>query len=128
MGRLLICTSTLPGNRNLVMFRFIQLIGLLQLTMVMAFVAPKPNVFQKLLLKVGRGKKLREEVVSRYFDGVLKKDRDQIYSCFNPEGTKIRDVCGVSNSEKLATPDDLADRCMEFLAAHPDTKVMFHYG
>jgi hypothetical protein len=36
-------------------------------------------------------------------------------------------VCGVSNSERLATPEELGERCMEFLAAHPDTKVMFHY-
>jgi hypothetical protein len=86
-----------------------------------------PNIFQKAVLKVGRGKKLREEVVRRYFDGVQKQDREQIVSCFSPSGTTIRDVCGVSNSERLATPEELGERCMEFLAAHPDTKVMFHY-
>jgi hypothetical protein len=87
----------------------------------------KPNLIQKAFLKAGGGKKLREQVVARYFDGVDKQKCEQIVSCFNPSGTKIRDVCGVSNSERLATPEQLGDRCMEFLAAHPDCKVMFHH-
>lgn len=108
----------------------------LLLVIALAYLAPsvgafsasnKPNVFQKVLLKMGRGKQLREAVVLRYFDGVQKQDREQIVSCFNPSGTTIRDVCGVSNSERLATPEELGERCMEFLAAHPDTKVKFHY-
>jgi hypothetical protein len=111
------------------MFGFLRLTKIAcLLSLTSAFSAPKPNLLQKALLKAGGGKKLREEVVARYFDGVQKQDREQIVSCFNPSGTKIRDVCGVSNSEKFATPDDLGERCMEFLAAHPDTKVMFHYG
>ena len=81
-----------------------------------------------MLLKVGGGKALREQVVERYFNGVQLQNREQIVSCFSPMGTKIRDVCGVSNNERLATPDELGERCMEFLAAHPDTKVLFHYG
>uniref|UniRef100_A0A7R9ZPJ1 SnoaL-like domain-containing protein n=1 Tax=Craspedostauros australis TaxID=1486917 RepID=A0A7R9ZPJ1_9STRA len=88
--------------------------------------AVKPNALQRLRLRMGGGKKLREEVVSRYFDGVQKQSREQIVSCFDPAGTKIRDVCGVSNSERTATPDQLGDRCMEFLAAHPDVLVKFH--
>jgi hypothetical protein len=93
-----------------------------------AFRTPnKPNVFQKALLRMGRGKKLREKVVERYFDGVQKQDRKQIMSCFSPLGTTIRDVCGVPNSERLATPEELGNRCMEFLAAHPNTQVKFHY-
>ena len=87
----------------------------------------KPTKIQKLRLKLGFGKKLREEVVWQYFDGVQKQDREQIVQCFASEGTTIRDVCGVSNTERLATNDQLGDRCMEFLAAHPDTKVLFHY-
>lgn len=87
----------------------------------------EPNLFQKVVLKLGRGKRWREQVVERYFDGVRHQDRDQIVSCFPTSGTKIRDICGVSKSERLATPDQLGDRCMQFLAAHPDTKVMFHY-
>eukprot|EP00640_Fibrocapsa_japonica_P007597 CAMPEP_0113937712 /NCGR_PEP_ID=MMETSP1339-20121228/4276_1 /TAXON_ID=94617 /ORGANISM="Fibrocapsa japonica" /LENGTH=155 /DNA_ID=CAMNT_0000940583 /DNA_START=103 /DNA_END=570 /DNA_ORIENTATION=+ /assembly_acc=CAM_ASM_000762 len=83
---------------------------------------------QKIKLKAGFGKNLRENVVFNYFDGVNKKDREQIKSCFDPSGTKIRDVCGVSNTEKQCTPDMLADRCMEFLAAHPDTVVDFYHG
>mmetsp|Transcript_13573 Transcript_13573/g.25505 ORF Transcript_13573/g.25505 Transcript_13573/m.25505 type:complete len:195 (+) Transcript_13573:75-659(+) len=97
-------------------------------TSVAAFSAsPRLNPVQKFLLKIGRGKNLREEVVSRYFDGVRTQNREQIVSCFHSSGTTIRDVCGVSNTERLATPDELGERCMEFLAAHPDTKVMFHY-
>ena len=89
---------------------------------------PKPNLVQKLLLKAGGGKALREQVVERYFNGVQLQDREQIVSCFSKDGTKIRDVCGVSNSERLATAEQLGERCIEFLAAHPDTKVLFHYG
>jgi hypothetical protein len=96
-------------------------------SLVSALATTKPNVLQKALLRVGGGKQWREQVVARYFDGVEKQDREQIVSCFDPSGTKIRDVCGVSNSARTATPDELGERCMEFLAAHPDTQVLFHY-
>jgi hypothetical protein len=89
--------------------------------------APKQTIFQKILLKAGRGKRLREQVVESYFDGVDKQNLEQIVNCFDPAGTKIRDVCGVSNVERMATPEQLGERCMEFLAAHPDCRVMFHY-
>ena len=70
----------------------------------------------------------REEVVRRYFDGVNKKDKDQIASCFAPTA-KIRDVCSLlDSSERIVTSHDLADGCMEFLQAHPDCKVDFYYG
>eukprot|EP00550_Attheya_septentrionalis_P004741 CAMPEP_0198293808 /NCGR_PEP_ID=MMETSP1449-20131203/18941_1 /TAXON_ID=420275 /ORGANISM="Attheya septentrionalis, Strain CCMP2084" /LENGTH=144 /DNA_ID=CAMNT_0043993531 /DNA_START=95 /DNA_END=526 /DNA_ORIENTATION=+ len=81
-----------------------------------------------MVLRVGGGKTLREEVVKRYFDGVNKKDADQIRSCFDPAGTNIRDVCGINSTFRKATPDQLADRCMEFLAAHPDCVVKYHHG
>lgn len=55
------------------------------------------------------------------------KDREQIASCFPETGASIRDVCGLSQKEKSATRDQLADRCMEFVAAHPDCVVHFHY-
>ena len=71
--------------------------------------------------------KLREKTVFNYFDGVNKKDRGQIESCF-AETTSIRDVCALNSSERSATPKDLADRCMDFLSAHPDCEVNFHYG
>jgi hypothetical protein len=100
---------------------------LVSVSVALAVASTRPNLIQKAFLKAGGGKKLREEAVARYFDGVDKQNREQIVSCFNPSGTKIRDVCGVSNSERLATPDQLGDRCMEFLAAHPDCKVMFHH-
>ena len=57
---------------------------------------------------------------------VSLKDRQQIASCF-PETASIRDVCGLSQEEKSATRDQLADRCMEFVTAHPDCVVHFHY-
>ena len=99
------------------------------LSVVVTFTAAstRPNLIQKAFLRAGGGKKLREEVVAKYFDGVDKQNREQIVTCFNPSGIKIRDVCGVSKSERLATPEQLGDRCMEFLAAHPDCKVMFHH-
>lgn len=108
---------------------FILLVNWSCYPLVQAFSAAgsHPNVVQKVFLKVGRGKKWREAVVERYFDGVQNQDRDQIVSCFDPNGTKLRDVCGVSNSERIATPDDLGERCMEFLVAHPDTTVKYHY-
>jgi hypothetical protein len=93
-----------------------------------AFSAPnKRNVFQKALLKIGRGKKLHEKVVERYFERVQKQDREQTVGCFSPLGTTIRDACWVSNKEQLATPEELSNRCMEFLAAHPNTQAKFHY-
>lgn len=92
-----------------------------------------PNLFQKTLLKLGLGKHWREAVVECYFDGVQRQNRDQIVSCFAPSGTKIRDV-GIlaastnnNKSERWATPDQLGDRCMQFLGAHPDTRVKFHF-
>jgi hypothetical protein len=96
---------------------------------VTAYTPPSTGttILQKVVLKLGRGKNWREDVVERYFEGVRKQSKDQIVSCFNPSGTKIRDVCGLSNNEKIATPDELGDRCMQFLAAYQDTKVMFHY-
>jgi hypothetical protein len=69
----------------------------------------------------------REQVVFKYFDGVNKKDRAQIASCF-ADNAIIRDVCSINSSEREVRPGDLADRCMEFLQAHPDCKVAFHYG
>lgn len=68
-----------------------------------------------------------EDVVRKYFDGVNKKDPEQIKSCFNEKAT-IRDVCGINDTKRDVVAQDLADRCMEFLAAHPDCKVDFHYG
>jgi hypothetical protein len=68
-----------------------------------------------------------EAVVHRYFDGVNKKDPVQIRSCFDETAT-IRDVCGVSNTVRTVQAGILVDRCMEFVTAHPDCKVDFHYG
>lgn len=68
-----------------------------------------------------------EDVVRKYFDGVNQKDPEQIKSCFAEKAT-IRDVCGINDSKRDVIAQNLADRCMDFLAAHPDCKVMFHYG
>lgn len=74
----------------------------------------------------------KEAVVRRYFEGVTNKDKDQILACFAPI-CNIRDVCrlreGNTKTEvKSATREQMADRCMEFVAAHPDCQVDFYYG
>jgi hypothetical protein len=81
------------------------------------------------MLKTGHfGKGLREQVVENYFRGVQQKDRHLISSCFADTVT-IQDVCNLDKSpeKREANPEILADRCMEFLAAHPDTHVDFYY-
>ena len=78
-------------------------------------------------LRAGGGKKLREKVVESYFRGVHEQNREQIAACFHPDGTKITDVCALSSGTRIATPFELGERCMEFLAAHPDCQVKFHY-
>lgn len=64
----------------------------------------------------------REEVVRRYFDGVNRKDSEQIKSCFADQAS-ITDICSINASKRVVESDLLAQRCMEFLAAHPDCKV-----
>lgn len=71
-------------------------------------------------------KRRMESVVRKYFDGVNKKDPDQIRSCFGEEAV-IRDVV-VSDAKRTVKSQILADRCMDFLTAHPDCKVDFYYG
>jgi hypothetical protein len=67
----------------------------------------------------------KEAVVRRYFEGVNKKDPKIMSSCF-AEKVELRDMCGPSNGEpRMALSKDMADRCMEFLAAHPDCRVEF---
>lgn len=68
-----------------------------------------------------------EETVCRYFQGVNDKDPGMIRSCFGDMAT-IRDVCGINDSKRTVPAQDLVDRCMDFLAAHPDCMVQFHYG
>jgi len=68
-----------------------------------------------------------EEVVRRYFQGVNETDPVKIRGCFADQAT-IRDVCGINSSTRQVQADDLLNRCMGFLAAHPDTVVDFHYG
>jgi len=68
-----------------------------------------------------------EETVRRYFQGVNDKDPEMIRSCFADEAT-IRDVCGINDSQRTVQAQDLVDRCMDFLTAHPDCVVKFHYG
>lgn len=64
----------------------------------------------------------REEVVRKYFNGVNKKDRKQIKSCF-ADKAEITDVCALNVSKRPVDSDILAERCMEFVTAHPDCKV-----
>mmetsp|Transcript_3984 Transcript_3984/g.8815 ORF Transcript_3984/g.8815 Transcript_3984/m.8815 type:complete len:239 (+) Transcript_3984:86-802(+) len=97
--------------------------------------AAAPNLLQKVCLKLGLAKNLRERVVHKYFHGVDTKNIPQIVECFQPDGAIIRDVCSLTNRDvsyedvgKMVTPEFLGERCREFLAAHPDANVMFHYS
>eukprot|EP00584_Thalassiosira_punctigera_P024815 CAMPEP_0172556364 /NCGR_PEP_ID=MMETSP1067-20121228/65690_1 /TAXON_ID=265564 ORGANISM="Thalassiosira punctigera, Strain Tpunct2005C2" /NCGR_SAMPLE_ID=MMETSP1067 /ASSEMBLY_ACC=CAM_ASM_000444 /LENGTH=244 /DNA_ID=CAMNT_0013345157 /DNA_START=48 /DNA_END=782 /DNA_ORIENTATION=- len=94
-----------------------------------------PNFLQRIRLRLGFAKGLRERVVHKYFHGVDTKNIPQIVECFEADGAIIRDVCSLSNRDasyedvgKLVAPEFLGERCREFLAAHPDAKVMFHYS
>lgn len=70
----------------------------------------------------------KEKVVRRYFDGVNKTDPEMMASCFS-EKVELRDMCGPSKGEpRHASSKGMADRCMEFLAAHPDCKVEFQHA
>ncbi len=64
----------------------------------------------------------REDVVRKYFDGVNKKDYEQIKSCFTEEAA-ITDICSLNQSKRMVSSSVLADRCKDFLTAHPDCKV-----
>jgi len=68
-----------------------------------------------------------EDTVKRYFQGVNEKNPNMIRSCFADEAT-IRDVCGISDQKRTVQADALVERCMEFVTAHPDCLVQFHYG
>ena len=95
-----------------------------------------PTLLQKLRLRLGLGKDLRERVVHKYFHGVDTQNIPQIVDCFSEEGATIRDICSLANRDvssyeevgKEVTPEFLGERCREFLAAHPDCKVMFRYA
>lgn len=68
-----------------------------------------------------------EATVRRYFEGVHTKDSEKIRSCFADTAT-IRDVCGLNANEKTVPADVLVERCMDFVTAHPDCAINFHYG
>ena len=68
-----------------------------------------------------------EATVRRYFEGVHTKDPVKIKSCFGETAT-IRDVCGLNSSERTVPAQDLVDRCMDFVKAHPDCAIDFYYG
>ena len=69
----------------------------------------------------------REQVIHQYFEGVNQKNYHQIKNCFANQAS-ITDICSLQNSSKrIVDSDTLAQRCMDFLNAHPDTIVKFHY-
>ena len=101
----------------------------------------RPTLLQRIRLKFNIvDKKLREQVVHTYFHGVHTKNISQIINCFSDDGTIIRDVCNLQSSSttttnnenqgegKLVSKEFLGERCNEFLMAHPNTVVKFHYG
>lgn len=67
-----------------------------------------------------------EETVRRYFLGVHEKDPIKIRSCFGESATR-REVC-TTNQDITTAADELTERCMEFVQAHPDCRIDFHYG
>ena len=68
-----------------------------------------------------------EEVVRSYFRGVDEKNPELIQSCFGDTAT-IRDVCGLNDDVRSVPSKVLVERCMDFVTAHPDVKIDFHYG
>lgn len=68
-----------------------------------------------------------ESVVKRYFQGVQNKNPEMIRSCFN-DVASIRDVCGINDSTRTVSSDILVQRCIDFVTAHPDVVIKFHYG
>mmetsp|Transcript_17958 Transcript_17958/g.29107 ORF Transcript_17958/g.29107 Transcript_17958/m.29107 type:complete len:496 (+) Transcript_17958:46-1533(+) len=78
------------------------------------------------LLRPGSGA-AHEATVRAYFAAVEAQDLEQVRACF-AERVELVDVCGLSKGEpRWATPEDMAARCGEFLAAHPDCRVHFHH-
>ena len=52
-----------------------------------------------------------------------KQDHAQISSCFTAT-VELRDMCGPSRGKlRSASASDMGDRCMDFVAAHPDCIV-----
>ena len=101
----------------------------------------RPTLLQRIRLKFNIvDKKLRERIVHTYFHGVQTKNIPQIINCFSDDGTIIRDVCNLQQQSsttnenkkeeegKLVSKEFLGERCNEFLMAHPNTVVKFHYG
>ena len=102
----------------------------------------RPTLLQRIRLKFNIvDKKLRERIVHTYFHGVQTKNIPQIINCFSDDGTIIRDVCNLQQQSSTTTNDEnkkeegklvskefLGERCNEFLMAHPNTVVKFHYG
>jgi len=62
-----------------------------------------------------------EAVVRQYFEGVNQKDPKMIRECFG-DSAKIWDVCALkASSHRTVQAEDLVDRCMDFVTAHPGT-------
>ena len=92
----------------------------------------RPGVLDRLRLRLGFGKSLRERVVHKYFHGVDTMNISQIQECFNAEGATITDIRNrpdgsTQNPSNTVKPDFLADRCKQFLTAHPNCDVKFYY-
>lgn len=70
-----------------------------------------------------------ELIVRQYFEGVNETDFLKIKNCFAPNSQlRIRDVCALNQNYRDVNVNDLVNRCREFLLAHPDCNVDFHYG
>jgi hypothetical protein len=72
------------------------------------------------------GARRREAVVRQYFEGVNEKNPDMIANCFASQPL-LHDVV-LSDTPKVVSPQLVAERCMEFVTAHPDCVVDLRYG
>lgn len=88
--------------------------------------APTATAIPKDLVSLDQALEM-ETVVRQYFEGVHGKDPKMIRGCFGDTAT-IRDVCGLNSDRKTVNSDSLVERCMDFVAAHPDCALDFYYG
>ena len=69
-----------------------------------------------------------EAVVRQYFEGVNQKNPQLIRECFD-DSAIIWDICALrASNQRKVKAEDLVERCMDFVTAHPDCLVQFHFG
>ena len=77
---------------------------------------------------VSRDTTRMESVVRQYFEGVNQKNPQLIRDCLD-DSAVLWDVCALrASSQRKVKAEDLVERCMDFVTAHPDCRVQFHFG